>query len=115
MPIYPYVCTECGHEFDALQKVSEDPLTECPACGKSGLRKRLTAPAFKLKGTGWYETDFKHGRKDADKAQGGDGKEGTGGSGKDAPDKKESGGKSDGATQGTSSESRSSAAGAKGD
>ena len=63
MPIYPYVCTACGHEFDALQKISDDPLTECPECGQPTLRKRLAAPAFQLKGTGWYETDFKHGDK----------------------------------------------------
>lgn len=63
MPIYPYVCTACGHEFDALQKLSDDPLTECPECGEATLRKRLAAPAFQLKGTGWYETDFKHGSK----------------------------------------------------
>jgi putative FmdB family regulatory protein len=70
MPIYPYVCTACGHEFDALQKISEDPLTECPECGESTLRKRLAAPAFQLKGTGWYETDFKHGGKGKDKSAG---------------------------------------------
>ncbi|HSH43942.1 MAG TPA: FmdB family zinc ribbon protein [Arenicellales bacterium] len=63
MPIYPYVCTACGHEFDALQKISDEPLTECPKCGEATLRKRLAAPAFQLKGTGWYETDFKHGGK----------------------------------------------------
>ena len=114
MPIYPYVCTECGHEFDALQKVSDDPLTECPACGKHALRKRLTAPAFKLKGTGWYETDFKHGAKAAQKTEGGDGKEGRTDSGKEsAPaDKKESGGKAGDAAKGASSggESKPSAA-----
>lgn len=76
MPIYPYVCTECGHEFDALQKISDDPLSECPACGKSALRKRLAAPAFKLKGTGWYETDFKNtGKKTAEEKSGKDGKD----------------------------------------
>jgi putative FmdB family regulatory protein len=63
MPIYPYVCTACGHEFDTLQKISDEPLTECPKCGEATLRKRLAAPAFQLKGTGWYETDFKHGAK----------------------------------------------------
>jgi putative FmdB family regulatory protein len=94
MPIYAYVCTECGHEFDALQKISDDPLTECPACGKPGLRKRLTAPAFKLKGTGWYETDFKNSGKQAKSAAAkeGDGKSGAADAGKDggSGDKKES-------------------------
>jgi putative FmdB family regulatory protein len=75
MPIYPYVCTACGHEFDALQKISEAPLTDCPACGESGLRKRLTAPSFKLKGTGWYETDFKNSKAKKAKDKDGDGKD----------------------------------------
>lgn len=66
MPIYPYSCEQCGHEFEVLQKISEDPLKECPQCGQSSLRKRLTAPAFHLKGTGWYETDFKNAGKDKD-------------------------------------------------
>lgn len=71
MPIYPYVCTACGHEFDSLQKISDDPLRDCPECGESGLRKRLAAPAFQLKGSGWYETDFKHSgkKKDAETGQ----------------------------------------------
>lgn len=84
MPIYPYVCTACGHEFDELQKISEAPLTDCPACGEATLRKRLTAPSFKLKGTGWYETDFKDSGKK--KATGGDGKDDTSG-GKSDQDK----------------------------
>lgn len=70
MPIYPYVCTACGHEFDALQKISDDPLTECPECEEATLRKRLAAPAFQLKGTGWYETDFKNKGKQAAKGNG---------------------------------------------
>jgi putative FmdB family regulatory protein len=59
MPIYAYRCEACGHEFDALQKLSEAPLTDCPACGASALKKQITAAAFRLKGAGWYETDFK--------------------------------------------------------
>ncbi|MDP6437276.1 MAG: zinc ribbon domain-containing protein [Gammaproteobacteria bacterium] len=59
MPIYEYECRECGHVFDALQKMSDDPLTACPDCGKPELRKLLSAPNFRLKGGGWYETDFK--------------------------------------------------------
>lgn len=84
MPIYPYVCTACGHEFDALQKMSEDPLIECPQCHAATLRKRLTAPAFKLKGTGWYETDFKHGNKKRE----GSGKDEGGGKSAESPDGK---------------------------
>lgn len=59
MPIYAYRCEACGHELDALQKISDAPLTDCPACGASALKKQLTAAAFRLKGGGWYETDFK--------------------------------------------------------
>jgi putative FmdB family regulatory protein len=59
MPIYEYECKDCGHVFDALQKMSDDPLRDCPDCGKPELKKRLSAPNFRLKGGGWYETDFK--------------------------------------------------------
>ncbi|HBH35832.1 MAG TPA: transcriptional regulator [Gammaproteobacteria bacterium] len=63
MPIYEYCCEECGHEMEAMQKISDEALTECPACGKSALKKTLSAPGFRLKGGGWYETDFKGGKK----------------------------------------------------
>jgi len=59
MPIYEYRCELCEHYMEALQKVSDAPLTECPACGKAGLKKLVSASAFRLKGGGWYETDFK--------------------------------------------------------
>jgi putative FmdB family regulatory protein len=59
MPIYAYRCQACGHELDALQKISDAPLTDCPECGAPELKKQLTAAAFRLKGSGWYETDFK--------------------------------------------------------
>ena len=59
MPIYEYRCTSCGHEKEVLQKLSDPPLTECPACGKSTLRKLVSAAGFHLKGSGWYATDFK--------------------------------------------------------
>jgi putative FmdB family regulatory protein len=61
MPIYAYKCGSCGHAKDVLQKMSDDPLTDCPACGQSAFSKQLTAPGFQLKGTGWYATDFKSG------------------------------------------------------
>ena len=61
MPIYEYVCQACGHELEALQKISDAPLTECPACGKTELKKMVSAAGFRLKGGGWYETDFKKG------------------------------------------------------
>jgi len=59
VPIYEYECSACGHRMEAIQKFSDAPLTECPACAKATLRKRISAPAFHLKGTGWYVTDFK--------------------------------------------------------
>jgi putative FmdB family regulatory protein len=59
MPIYEYRCAACGHHMDALQKMSEAPLRKCPECGKSQLRRLVSAPQFRLKGSGWYETDFK--------------------------------------------------------
>ena len=63
MPIYEYRCRDCGKEHEVLQKVSEPPLTECPACGKPALQKLLSAAGFQLKGSGWYATDFKGGGK----------------------------------------------------
>ena len=59
MPIYEYRCGACGQDHEVLQKVSEPPLTECPACGKPALKKQLSAAGFQLKGSGWYATDFK--------------------------------------------------------
>ena len=59
MPIYEYRCAECGHQEDHLQKVSEKPLSKCPACGKKAYKKLLSAAGFQLKGSGWYATDFK--------------------------------------------------------
>ncbi|MEX0739767.1 MAG: zinc ribbon domain-containing protein [Pseudohongiella sp.] len=64
MPIYEYQCKECGHRLEAIQKFSDAPLTECPACHHlDGLSKQVSAPSFRLKGGGWYETDFKTGNK----------------------------------------------------
>jgi putative FmdB family regulatory protein len=64
MPIYGFECESCGHQFDRLQKLSDTDPTHCPACEKETLRRQLTAPQFRLSGSGWYETDFK---KDGDK------------------------------------------------
>lgn len=72
MPIYAYRCERCGHELDALQKITEPALTDCPQCGSASLQKKLTAPGFQLKGSGWYQTDFKaSGSKPAAKADAG--------------------------------------------
>ena len=63
MPIYEYECKTCRHEFESIQKVSEPPLVDCPECGEPQLKKKISAVAFRLKGGGWYETDFKSGTK----------------------------------------------------
>ena len=74
MPIYAYACKECDHTLDALQKIADAPLVDCPQCGQPGLKRLLSAPRFRLKGQGWYETDFKkdnqrnlHGDKESSK------------------------------------------------
>jgi putative FmdB family regulatory protein len=59
MPFYEYECPKCGYQDEVLQKISDPPLKKCPSCGKNGLRKLMSAPVFRLKGSGWYETDFK--------------------------------------------------------
>ena len=63
MPIYEYQCQACGHELEALQKISDPLLTDCPHCHAASLKKKVSAAAFRLKGGGWYETDFKSGNK----------------------------------------------------
>lgn len=63
MPIYEYQCQACHEELEALRKISDEPLVDCPACGKPALKKKVSAAAFRLKGGGWYETDFKTGNK----------------------------------------------------
>ncbi len=69
MPIYEYRCSECGHRLEALQRLADAPLLECPACSKKSLVKLISAVGFQLKGSGWYATDFKHsGSKPPDKA-----------------------------------------------
>lgn len=63
MPIYEYRCNACNHELEVMQKLSDPELSECPACGQSELKKLISAVGFRLKGSGWYETDFKSGDK----------------------------------------------------
>jgi len=78
MPIYEYQCEKCEHQFDTLQKLSEKPLKKCPECGKMALTKLVSAAGFRLKGGGWYETDFKSGNQknlaNSDSASGKDSK-----------------------------------------
>jgi putative FmdB family regulatory protein len=101
MPIYEYLCAQCAHTLDALQKLSEEPLVFCPQCGAAALKRQMSAPSFRLKGGGWYETDFKNDKrrniaeadsKSADKAEAkGDGKAEK----SDKPDKSDKSDKSD--------------------
>ncbi|MDG2459290.1 MAG: zinc ribbon domain-containing protein [Luminiphilus sp.] len=63
MPIYEYCCQECGHRLEAIQRLADAPLTDCPECGHPSLKKQVSAPTFRLSGGGWYETDFKTGDK----------------------------------------------------
>lgn len=88
MPIYAYQCAACGHDFDRLQKLSDPDPDACPACGAEGeVKRQLTAPSFRLAGSGWYETDFK---KDGDKKR-------------NLVEKAEGAGKTDGGTDKTAS------------
>ena len=63
MPIYEYECQSCGHELEKIQRMSDDHLKDCPDCGDAGLKRKVSAAGFRLKGAGWYETDFKKGSK----------------------------------------------------
>tara|TARA_B110000093_G_C12832641_1_gene351782 strand:- start:600 stop:893 length:294 start_codon:yes stop_codon:yes gene_type:complete len=63
MPIYDYKCLECDHQFEVIQKFSDEPLKKCPECNLNTVSKMVSAPSFRLKGAGWYETDFKTGTK----------------------------------------------------
>ena len=63
MPIYEYKCSNCSHEFEKIQKISEEQIKDCPKCNKKSVSKLISAPSFRLKGSGWYETDFKTGNK----------------------------------------------------
>ncbi len=63
MPIYDYKCSKCEHQFEVIQRFSENPVESCPACNKKTVKKLVSAPSFRLKGAGWYETDFKTGSK----------------------------------------------------
>lgn len=107
MPIYAYRCDACGFRKDALQKMSDPALTTCPSCGEERFAKQLSAPAFQLKGTGWYATDFRDNGKKADKAAEADTNDAAaGGSGEATGSKTEGGdgkradGKTDGKTDG---------------
>ena len=96
MPIYEYQCEACDHKMEKLQKISDDPLKDCPNCNQPKLNKLISAAGFRLKGSGWYETDFKTGNKK--NVSGSDGGSGT------------SSGSSDNSSGGSSGDSSTSAA-----
>lgn len=106
MPIYEYACGTCEHRFETIQRASEEPLKDCPACGEPALKKLLSAPVFRLKGGGWYETDFKTGNKkniSASDESNGDGN----GKGKDNGDGSSQAGSSEKADAGKAGDSAS--------
>ena len=113
MPIYGYACKNCEHTLDALQKMADAPLVDCPECGEPQLRRQLSAPRFRLKGQGWYETDFK---KDNQRNLAGDTDASAANDNADAKADKKSAGKSDkkadkkAAKKSTKADSKSSAA-----
>jgi len=98
MPIYEYACKECSHTMTALQKMSDEPLIDCPECAKPALKRLISAPRFRLKGAGWYETDFKKDNQrnvlksdsEPDKSSGDGKKEAAGDKDKSAGDKNQS-------------------------
>lgn len=82
MPIYEYQCTACGHKLEAIQKVTDQPLTRCPSCDANQLQKLVSAAGFQLKGGGWYATDYSSKDKNKSKKEGKEGKEGQDSGGK---------------------------------
>lgn len=108
MPIYEYQCETCKETHEALQKLSDALLTECPNCGEQALKKQVTASAFRLSGSGWYETDFKTGDKKKNLAGGGSSEGGSNGGKKasaDGASKKPASSSSDSAKKSASSSS----------
>src|ERR1700681_2267359 len=103
MPFYEYQCKSCGHDLEAMQKISDPPLKKCPHCGKSQLQRLMSAPVFRLKGGGWYETDFKGDKENKRNLAGGD----------DAPPKTESSSPSSTKSDATSKTEASKSEGAK--
>ncbi|HEY7930538.1 MAG TPA: zinc ribbon domain-containing protein [Steroidobacteraceae bacterium] len=89
MPFYEYQCSQCAHSFEALQKISDAPLKKCPSCGRNTLKKLVSAPVFRLKGSGWYETDFKSDQERKRNLAGAEGPSGDGSAGAENKPKSE--------------------------
>jgi putative FmdB family regulatory protein len=110
MPIYAYRCDACGHQKDVLQKMSDPTLTVCPSCGAESFARQLSAPAFQLKGTGWYVTDFReNGKKSGDAA-----KSSSDGNGNDDKAGDRAGDKPDGKSEAKSADAKPADAGGTG-
>ncbi len=115
MPIYEYRCESCGHELETIQGLSDEPLRDCPACGEPQLRRLLSRVGFRLKGGGWYETDFKSGgRKNVAESGEGGGSSEQGSGGKDQGGSSEKGGSSGGSESGAGGSGRSGSSGSSG-
>ncbi|NGX15251.1 zinc ribbon domain-containing protein [Wenzhouxiangella sp. XN24] len=118
MPIYEYACAACGHQLDALQRLADAPLVDCPACGAPQLKRQMSAPSFRLKGGGWYETDFKNDKRrniaESDsKGDGGAAAEGKGAEAKPAASGEQSSGEKGGGKSGPEAGKSSEKSGAK--
>ena len=114
MPIYEYLCQSCGHKLEKLQRLSDPTLTDCPECKQSELRRLMSAAGFRLKGAGWYETDFKQDNK-RNLAESTNGKEEGGTKSESSGDKKESGAKTESAVKSDGAAKTSSAGNGSGD
>ena len=97
MPFYEYQCPHCGYDEEVLQKISDKPLKKCPNCGKNGLKKLISAPVFRLKGSGWYETDFKSDKENKRNLHGADKEEASAKKEEAKPDAKADAGKTEAA------------------
>ena len=97
MPFYEYECPNCGYRDEVLQKITDKPLKKCPSCGRNGLKKLMSAPVFRLKGSGWYETDFKSDKEKKRNLHGADKEEASAGKDDAKPDAKPDAGKTESA------------------
>jgi putative FmdB family regulatory protein len=97
MPFYEYECSNCGYRDEVLQKIGDKPLKKCPNCGKNGLKKLISAPVFRLKGSGWYETDFKSDKENKRNLHGADKEEASAKKDDAKPDAKADAGKTEAA------------------
>jgi putative FmdB family regulatory protein len=113
MPFYEYQCPHCGYDDEVLQKITDKPLTKCPSCGRKGLKKLMSAPVFRLKGSGWYETDFKSDKENKRNLHGADKEEASASKDDAKPEAKADAGKTEAAKPGSDETSAAKPAAAK--